>query len=208
MSRCNTDLSQTSALLTLDAWDGSDETLGLKPLMSVSAGSPTWRIVEIASRTPAPFEVHLSWGAAGAAVAAAKVTVSRCTRIGVYARSLSLSAGNLHSTANTIVVAVADSASFVQTRNQYEYRGTIENDGTTSLDIPPFASHVRLDCHDPAELANMRLRLVDGQGTTRLYLPADQLPQDGVPVGSAHKVQVTHVTAGAVFWRAVFLLNL
>ena len=208
MSSCAPhEFSQTSNHLTLDAWDGDSSTFAHKRLLSVSAMRPSWRIVELVSRSKAPFEVSLSWGAGGASGASALLTVPRCTRIGLFARSLEIQVGNLSDAANTVLVAIADTHSFVQTRNQHEYRGVIEDDGSTEVEIPPFASHVRLDCHDHTALPDMRLRLVDGQGTTRLYLPADQLPQDGLPVGGAHKV-LSHVTAGTVLWRVVFLLSL
>jgi hypothetical protein len=207
-ARCATDLSQTANTITLDAWDGLDASLKLRPLLSVSADRACWRIIEIASRSRAPFEVSMSWGAGGGSVATAKVTVSRCTRIGVYARSLHIEVANLYNAKNDIVVAVADSDSFVQTRNQYEYRGTIVDDTGAVLDIPPFATHVRLDCDNKDSLADLRLRLVDGQGVTRLHLTGDQIPQDGVPMGSAHSMQVTHITDGTVQWRTVFLLSL
>lgn len=198
---CGPELTTRSDQADLPAYE---DALKLQPLLSAESERDTWRIVEVFSRTGAPFEVELAWSAGSGSGAVAQVTVARSARICIFARSLRIRAGNLASDTNRVGVTVADG--YGQTRNQWEHRATSPDQGVSQeVPIPPFARSVRLEVADPTQLPGSTIKVFDGEGTLRATVAGDTQPESGVPVGGAGKVEVE---AGATAYRAVFALAL
>lgn len=195
--------SDAADLPPLAAVAGHAPTTKLVQLLDAEAELDTWRVVEVFSRTLAPFEVDLAWSAGSGSGATAKVTVTRSARICLFARSLRVSAANLSGAANRVGVTVGDG--FAVTENQHEVRGR-GGDGLQDVVIPPFAKRARLDASDEAVLALSKLRILDGLGALRAVVVGSQQPPGGVPLGGAGSVQVEpHST---VDWRVVFTLSI
>jgi hypothetical protein len=171
-------------------------------LLDAEAERDTWRIVEVFSRTAAPFDVDLTWSAGTGTGAGAKVTVSRSTRICVFARSLRVNAMNLTAAINRVGITVGDG--FAVTSNLYEVRG--QADATYAIDIPSFGRRGRLELADPTALAGSVVQVLDGFGTVRASIPCVLQPPDGFAIGGAHRLQL--VPSVATDFRAVFTLSL
>jgi hypothetical protein len=171
-------------------------------LLDAEAELDTWRIVEVFSRSLAPFDVDLSWSAGSGSGATAKVTVTRSARICLFARSLRVAAANLSAAANRVGVTVGDG--FAVTENVYEVRG--RGEGLQDVQVPPFARRARLDMSDDSVLALSKLRILDGLGALRAVVVGSNQPDDGVPLGDAGIVQVE--PRSQVDWRVVFTLSL
>ena len=207
-------LALSSRFETLPAWDGTS-ALSFQRLLSGQSGcgpgqGGKWRVIELVSSSGRPFEAHLSWTVGNGSNLKAMVTVARGSRIGLFARSVDVRAANLSSAENKVTAIVADSASFVQTHNQYELRGLNDNDMPYSaeLTIPPFATRLSVYTTDStSDLAGWYISVFDGQDTLRTFLSLDQQPDGGVEVGGAGRM--TLFTSGEVAaWRAVFTLSL
>ena len=181
-----------------------DTALKLLPLLDAEAELDTWRIVEAFSLTPAPFDLELAWAAGAGSGAFAKVTVARSARICLFARALKIRAGNLADKTNRVCVTVADGRT--TTRNQWEVRGNANEQQPEVIEIPPFATHLRLDMADPTQLPGADIKVYDGLGTLRANVAGNAQPGAGVPVGGAGKVEVT--VTGASDYRVVFTLAL
>lgn len=171
-------------------------------LLDAEAERDTWRIVEVFSRTGAPFDVDLTWSAGTGSGAGAKVTVSRSTRICVFARSLRVAAMNLTAAINRVGVTVGDG--FAVTSNLYEVRG--HADKSFDIDIPSFGRRGRVELADPAALAGSVIRVLDGFAAIRASLPCALQPPDGFAIGGAHRLQL--VPSVPTDFRAVFTLSL
>jgi hypothetical protein len=198
---CGPELTTRSDQADLPAYV---DALKLQSLLDAESTLDTWRIVEVFSRTGAPFEVELAWSAGSGSGAVAKVTVARSARICIFARSLRIRAGNLSSVVNRVGVTVADG--YGQTRNQWEHRETSPDQGVVQeVPIPPFARTLRLEVADPTQLPGSTIKVFDGESTLRSTVAGATQPQSGVPVGGAGKVEVE---AGATAYRVVFTLAL
>lgn len=195
--------------------DGADlpphpsTTPGLAPsstpwvrLLEAEAERETWRIVEVFSRSGAPFDVDLVWSAGTGAGAGARVTVSRSTRICLFARSLRVAAMNLAAEGNRVGVTIGDG--FAVTSNHFEVRGRAEK--ITDLDLPSFGRCARVELADPAALAGSSLQVLDGLGAVRASLPCALQPPDGLALGGAHHLRL--VPSVPTDFRAVFTLSL
>lgn len=172
-------------------------------LLDAEAELDTWRVVEVFSRTLAPFDVDLSWSAGSGSGARAMVTVTRSARICLFARSLRVAAANLSAAVNRVGVTVGDG--FAVTENHYEVRGR-GAEGFQEVAVPPFARRARLDLADDALLAASKLRILDGLGALRAVVAGANQPSDGVPLGDAGAVQVE--PRSQVDWRVVFTLSI
>ena len=207
-------LALSSRFETLPAWNGSS-ALNFQRLLSGQSGcgpgkGGRWRVIELVSNAGRPFEAHLSWTAGNGGNLKAQITVARGTRIGLYARSVDVRVANLSKLENKVTGIVADSASFVQTRNQYELRGQnlSDNPYVQDLEIPPFATHLSVHTTDSVpDLAGWTLSTFDGQDTIRSAITLAQQPDGGIEVGGAGRITLS--TSGEVAtWRAVFTLSL
>lgn len=173
-------------------------------VLDADAQAACWRIVEAFSRDGQPFELEVSWSSGGGAGARARATVSRSTRLSVFARALRVRAANVSGSENRVGVTVADG--FAATRNQWEHRGRTGAGGATEVGIPPFAGHLVLEAADPAQLPGLALLVYDGTGTLRAKVPGDAQPPSGVPLGGAARLEVSG--AAEADFRVVFHLNL
>jgi len=187
--------------VTLPERDGE---LAFKPLLNAESGKDAWRIIEIFSLSAAPFEVRLVWSSGGGSGANAKITVSRASRICVFARGLRIRVANLSNVENRVGVTVADG--HTRTRNQWEVRGTVTEDTAEGIEIPPFAERLRLDLSDPTTITSAEIEVYDGQDILRSRTIASAQPSDGLPVGGAGKVEVT--IPSSIDYRVVFTLSL
>ena len=198
-ARC--ELSSRSDGRDLAPWGGQ---LAFEPLLNAEAPAAAWRVVEAFSRTGLPFELALAWSSGGGSGATAQVTVSRATRICVFARGLRIQAGNLADAANRVGVTVADAAT--ATENHWEATGSVTEQASAEVPVPPFARTVRVELADPALLPNAAVRLLDGQSVLRATVPANLQPAAGIPVGGARSIEIA--ATGSTAWRAVFTLSL
>ncbi|MFH1466428.1 MAG: hypothetical protein ABIO70_18740 [Pseudomonadota bacterium] len=173
-------------------------------VLDADAQAACWRIVEAFSREGQPFELEVAWSSGGGAGAKAKVTVSRSTRLSVFARALQVRAANASGSENRVGVTVADG--FAATRNQWEHRGRTSANGVVEVGIPPFADHLVLETADPDQLSGLGLLVYDGTSTLRAKVPGDAQPANGVPLGGAAKLEVS--AAAEADFRVVFHLNL
>lgn len=173
----------------------------LEDLLDAESGLACWRVVEVVGEHP--LELELAWSAGSGSGARAQLTVSRSARVSVFARNLSVRAGNLAPEPNRVSVTVADGQAV--TRGVYEVTG----DGSGQdqpVAIPPFAERVRLEVSDPAQLATSVLLVQDAQGALRSTVPADRQPPEGVSLGGAGEILVRAPLETA--WRVLFTLCL
>lgn len=200
MDRCA--LSKTYEAKTLDA-------LGNSGLLKVSlvrgeAGQASWRLVEAVTESALPFELHLEWSSGNGGPRSAKVTVSSACRVCVFARTLNVSAVNLSNDENQVAVAIADA--LLPTQNQYEYRGATVQLTEVDLEIPPFATHLRVELVDPSHLSSLNIRICDGTETLCGMTAGDTQPDRGIPLGGARAVQLH--SPHAEEFRAIYTLAL
>lgn len=178
-------------------------TAQLVPLLQGEAQEAAWRLVDVGSFDGRPFQVQLTWEAGAGSGPTVDISVARATRVCIFARNVRVRATNLvNGATNKIWCTVADADGPVDTTNFLEVRGAAGDD--VAVAIPTYAELARLDVEDPAAASNALLELVDGVGTVRAAVYADQQPSDGVPVGAAAAMRVT----SAVPWRVVFSLHL
>lgn len=177
-------------------------------LLRAEACTATWRIVEAFSASSAPFEVHASWSGGDGVGQECRLTVPRATRFAVFAASLSLRVVNLASVENRVGGNVSDG--YCVSANQFEVRGTGALAGVatggTPIPVPPFATHLRVDVADVAQLPSVRITVADGVGIVRAQLTGDQQPGIGLPLGAAGAV-IVDAPRGMRF-RAVFQLSI
>src|SRR5262245_52784336 len=105
------ELSRRSQVATLAAWGGSGDP-PLQDLLAGEACEGRWRVVELISLSARPFDVLLGWTGGQGGNLSARLTISRGTRVGIYACSLTVRAANLAKAENTVVCNVSDSSSF------------------------------------------------------------------------------------------------
>jgi hypothetical protein len=168
------------------------------------ADRDTWRIVEAFSSSGLPFDLELSWSAGSGAGAGARLTVSRSTRVSVFARSVRIAASNLADQKNRVGVTVADG--FAPTRNRWEYRSRHLVSQTSLIPIPPFADTVQVSLADPTLWLLSTVYVHDGLGQLRAAHPVDLQLQGGIPLGGARALEL--VVPNEVDFRAVFHLML
>ena len=170
-------------------------------LLAVEAGRPAHRIVELWG--DAPFEATVGWSAGTSRPKDAVVSVSRGTRLGVFARTLVVRVRNTSSVENTVALAVSDG--FLISRNLRQLSGT--GDGTfQEIEVPAYAETIGLHLADPASLSAARIALEDGFGIRGAIAAGDAQGDSGVPIGAAGRVLV--LVPNGVPWRAVFHLSL
>lgn len=199
----NSALSQQGNNVSLVAWsDGA--ALVFVDLLKAEACGSIWRIVEVWSDSGMPFELRVGWSGGEGGLREAKMTVSRGTRFAVYARSLSLRAANLSSDVNRIACSTADG--YCVSANQYEVRGTGVADTAQTLEVPSFATHLRVDCGDRTQLGSITIAVDDGVSVQRVHMKADEQPAGGVSLGSVGAVRVT--APAALRYRALFTLSI
>ncbi len=203
-------LSRRAQFVTLAPWEG-DETPPWRLVLTGEAREARWRVVELISLTGAPLEARLSWSAGEGSGASALVSVARSARVAVWATAVQIEAINLASRENRVMATVADSDSFVQTRNQHEVRGESTEDRqgfTTDIPIPPFSTRLSVYLADgTADLDAWFLLVTDGQEVLRSATPLSAIPDGGLEIGSAGGISLYSGGAAAA-WRAVFTLSL
>jgi hypothetical protein len=185
-----------------------------------------WRVVELASpvdvgeatpvliggRTGRSFEAQIEWGADGGSSQKAWVTVTRNTRVCVYANSVRVAARTLDAQVfaggatneQRLAAVVADSQHPIPTHNVWVARGPADP-AVQPVTVPPFARSVRLDVADPAAAASSWIDLYCGQNVLRARIPATEQPPDGIPIGDVNRIEVTSPTA---LWRLTYFLHL
>jgi hypothetical protein len=185
-----------------------------------------WRVVELASpddvglaspvliggRTGRSFEAQLEWGSDGGSTQKAWITVTRNTRVCVYAKHVRVAVRTLDAQAfgggvpnqQRIGAVVADSQHPIPTHNFWVARGPADA-AVQPVTVPPFARSVRLDLADPAAAPASWIDLYCGQNVLRARIPATEQPPDGIPIGDANRIEVTSPTAR---WRLTYFLHL
>ena len=170
-------------------------------LLAAEAGRPTHRIIELWG--DAPFEATVAWSAGTSRPKEAELSVSRGTRLGVFARTLVVNVRNGSKVENAVALAVSDG--FLNSRNKRQLTGT----GTGAyqeLAVPAYAEALSLELSDPAQLGSASIALEDGFGTRGAVTAANKQGDAGVPLGAAGKALV--LVPNGVAWRALFHLTL
>ena len=170
-------------------------------LLAAEARRPAHRIVELWG--DAPFEATVGWSAGTSRPKEADLSVSRATRIGIFARTLVVQVRNGSDVDNAVALAVSDG--FLISSNARQLTGT----GTgafVELEIPAYAETLGLHLSDPAQLPASQIALEDGFGVRGAVVNGNAQGARGVPVGGARKVFV--LVPGGVPWRALFHLSL
>ncbi|MCB9759105.1 MAG: hypothetical protein H6739_04635 [Alphaproteobacteria bacterium] len=198
---CATELSRRSDSRSLAAFTG---TLALEHLLSGEAGAGTWRLVELFSSDDRAFEARLSWTSGKGSGAKAWLTVSRSTRVCVWAKHLSVQVANLVTETNRVGVTIADG--FAPTHNTWEERGSLSENSLEALTIPPFSQRVRLELANPTLLSATELRVRDGADILRAVVSAAEQGEHGIPTAGAHAL--TALAPADVAFRAVHHLAL
>lgn len=182
---CAWDLSVRSRSLALAP--NNSAALSWQTLLKAEAAEGRWRLVELFGLgAGTPFVAWLRWSSGSGVGAAAKIAVTRATRVCVMARSLEVLVAHRVNAAATIGVTVADGRE--KTVNHWEeWVGT----GTNAVPIPPFAKLARLESGDVAATAAGTIDLIDGLGTTRSRYAGDAQPSGGVPLAGAASLQTT-----------------
>jgi hypothetical protein len=174
-------------------------------VLAPEAKESAWRLVEFFSVDLRPFEVRLSWTGAHSASQYAQLTITRGTRICVWARSLVIDLANLSGSVNKVAIAIGDTQAFTPSRNRYELRGTLSTSVARSLSIPPWATSLRVDTSNPTAMPNFTIRLIDGNSNLMAALLGNAQPGEGVPLGGAEKVELTSTVVAE--YRAAFNLT-
>ncbi len=174
--------------------------------LNAEACEGAWRLIELASLSNLPFQAELRWSGGRGAGANVRFTVSRGTRICVFARTLTVRTANLAAgDSNQVVVSVPDG--YADTQNQFEEEGSGEQGDSIPIDIPPFAQFVRIGLAIPTAYSNVNVELVDGLGTVRESHQLDQQPGgNGIPIGAATQMRLNFNTSTE--YRVVFVLAL
>ncbi|MFT5686105.1 MAG: hypothetical protein ACI8RZ_007060 [Myxococcota bacterium] len=209
----------TSQVLSLASWNGIDD-LVFQTLLTGQDGNCSresrgkWRIVELVSQSGQPFDAELRWTAGNGGNLKALVTVSRATRVGLFCLSLDVRVANLDDAINVVSGVVAPARTFVQTHNQYEVRSGGGSGGSkvgttypVEIPIPPFADRLHFYVTDYANRSSWAIAVTDAQGTLRSYTTADTIPDSGLYIGGAGKIEV-YDSAQVGEWRAVFSLSI
>ena len=170
-------------------------------LLAAEAARPAHRIIELWG--DAPFEATVAWSAGTSRPKEAELSVSRGTRLGVFARTLVIKVRNGAKAENAVALAVSDG--FLISRNKRQVTGT-GNGAYQELAVPPYADSLSLELADPAQLANASIALDDGFDTRSAVTPGDMQGDAGVPLGAAGKALV--LVPNGVAWRALFHLTL
>ncbi len=207
------ELSRRSGRAELAAWNGTDPVTYSDLLEAQACGARrshgAWRVVELFGDA-GPFEAHLRWTAGDGAGQQVAVTVSRNTRLSVFARDLVIEAANLYGSIQNVGCMVSDG--YAATANTFEQRGSDAGGligggaGVATFEVPAFGRVVHLEVQDPLTLGNYSLAVVDGLGVTRAKWAGNDQPEGGMPLGGALRLEVSY-PAGAVF-RLVHALNL
>lgn len=196
-------LTQQGNTAELVAWsDGA--ALVFTDLLKAEACASDWRIVEVWSDSGKPFELRASWSGGEGGLREAHITVSRGSRFAVYARSLTLRVANLANAVNRVACSVADG--YCVSSNQCEVRSTGVADTALAISVPPFATHLRVDCGDSTQFANITLVIKDGVGVQRVHMKGDEQPAAGVALGSVGAVEVT--APAALRFRTIYTLSI
>lgn len=176
--------------------------LDFRDLLDSESGCGAWRIFELFANK-GPFEVRLEWSAGDGAGQSAKVTVSRATRLSIFASTFTVRTANLTGVENRIGCNVSDG--YAVSSNQFEVRLT---GGETALavDIPPFATHVRVDCADRTQLSSIIISALDGVALVRSQVAGNVQPDAGLPLGGARSLSISVPSALRV--RVVFTLSI
>lgn len=181
----------------LPAWDGSSEH-SFTPVVSMDDDRARNRVVDLWSRSRAPWLARVSWSIAGQVPNAVLITVPASTRFTVRARTVRVEAANLHNAANAVGCAIAGNAGTTRYDNVYE----VPHPGTGDVDIPvpDFATRVRLELQTPASLATAFIKVFDAAGTLRSRVDGDEQPAEGVWLGAASTLTVGSQVPGRVLF--------
>lgn len=172
----------------------------LVEILAAEAGRPAHRIIELWG--DAPFDATVAWSAGASRPKEAELSVSRGTRIGVFARTLVIKVRNTSKLENAVGLAVSDG--FLNSRNIRQLTGT--GDGTPQeLVIPAYAETLSLELSDHSQLPSASIVFEDGFDTSNAVTPGDK-QGNGVFVGAAGKAQI--LVPNGVAWRALFHLGL
>ena len=205
----------TARVLSLSA--ASEGALAYQSFLGGQSGcgdaGARWRVIEVFSESRLPFQAEVTWSAGGGGNLRAHLTVSRGTRVAVFARTFTVRVANLSDAENTVSGVVADADTFVQTHNQLELTG--QHDGndlagaqSSELEVPFFARHLHVYLHgEGLDPALWGVRVYDGQNILRSSTPVSTIPSGGLEVGGARKVELYSGSQAGV-WRAVFTLAL
>lgn len=196
-SRCDFDLR--SGREVLPAFTGG--ALTWLTLFDQQAGGSDYRLIHAFSRSNVAFNLRLTFSMGEQSGCGADISVSRSTRICIFARNLKIEAANLYSAENEVIIAVPDG--FMPTANHFETRGD-QTGSPDSVPIPPFARSARLDLTSNAAYAGSVIQLLDPAGVIRAQVAGDEQPPDGLPVGGAQTVQVNATDT----WRVTFYLHI
>jgi len=205
MARCVTDLSTRSDQAELPPSADGVQAGPSVALLSAEADADGWRILEVFSRSGRPFEVDVAWSSGSGSGARATVTVASATRIGLFARSLTVRAASLAAETHRVGINVADGK--LVTRNQHEVRGSVSEGGPLIVPVPPFATHARVELGVLNLDTVTQVRVLDAFDTARSVLLASQQPSGGIPVGGAAALRISHNQSLADA-RVVFQLSL
>ncbi len=175
---------------------------GGKPIeiLAAEAARPAHRIVELWG--DAPFDATVAWSAGASRPKQAELSVSRGTRLGVFARTLVIKVRNTSKLENAVGLAVSDG--FLISRNSRQVAGT-GTGADQELAIPAYAEVLHLELADHAQLPNASIFLEDGFDVRHSATPGNKQGA-GISLGAAGKALV-HVPNG-VAWRALFHLSL
>ncbi len=184
--------TQRSAEQPLSAWNGSD-ALSYTSLLSFSppgrGDGGRWRLVELYSRSQAPFNARLSWSGGRGMVPPVALTVPGATRVSIQCVSLSVVVANLSDAENRVGAVVHDGAVAVWDNILEERFAAAAS--ATDRQIPAFAHRVRLDAADPNVLSSSTLDLYDAAGTKRASFTGSAQPGTGIVLGGATRLAVT-----------------
>ena len=176
-------------------------TTAERQVLSLPGTHSRWLLVSVV--VPSPVAVRLDWSSPETDGFSVSLTVSRSTRICVWAASLKLTAWSVSNAETTMIIGVVE---------QYERTAnTLQIDGTgtgapQAHPVPAFGRTVRLETADHSAMAGATLSLIDAYGNVRASVPGNAQPEAGVLIGACNGVQVT--VANGQYYRLVYGLDL
>ena len=167
-------------------------------LLAAEAAVGAWRLSSLQSLDGRPFEARIAWSAGHASGQEARISVARGTSVSVFARSVTVDVRHASTSPNRVFVAIADGQVGAVNHLEARFSGA---DAGLDVEIPPFATHVRLELADPTALPAARVDLYDGQGVLRSRTNGDAQPSPGIALGEAERMNVTATGNGRLVFR-------
>ncbi|MFM7203296.1 MAG: hypothetical protein ACKO6N_21115 [Myxococcota bacterium] len=175
----------------------------LKAQVNGCSPRPDWHMIECASLSRIPFDLHLKWCAVSGGMHEVDITVSRGTRLSLYCSMLELYVKNLGTEKNEVMVTLAEGTS--SSPQTLERWGDCDGVEKLSFDVPAWCSNHRITLSEQESLLGtvVEYLLPDGR---KICVNGTIFLHGSLSIGAAVRVSVLTPTPATV--RLSWGLNL